>query len=302
MSTNSSFNSNKISWDDYRIFLQVANSGSLYGASKQLSLNHSTIFRRIKVLEESLKTRLFERLPSGYVLTAAGEQLFTEIKGLNEKIDLATNQILGRDISLRGNIRLAVSDTLGFSVLPDLIQKFHQKHPEILVELIISTQMYDLSKRQADIALRVTNDPPQHLFGKKIGDIKVGILSAKKSAKIAKKKTLEELLEQEKWVLGCEELANQKNTSWLMKKCPSRNFVAAANHMMAIASIVKSGIGFGVIPIYLAKIFPTLVVHHRVPELDSEMWILTHYDMRQNAKIKVLMQFLNEEIKTILKT
>jgi DNA-binding transcriptional LysR family regulator len=288
----------KTSWDDYRMFLYVAESGSLYAASKRLKVNHTTVFRRINALEDKLKTKLFERNNNGYILTNSGVQLFEELKEFDEKINNASLKIIGRDISLRGKVKLAASDTLGFLVLPKLLKKFNQLYPEIFVELIISPQVYDLSKREADIALRVSKNPSQYLFGKLVGKVDIGVFSGKK---YKAKKTLDESFEKDSWVVGVEQLENHDHNRWLLQKSTGKNFISGGNHMIAIASLVQSNLGLGVIPIYLSKILPNLKLLHKVSELESKLWILTHQDLKNNCKVRALMDFLSKELKEVIK-
>lgn len=287
------------SWDDYKIFLAVVENKNFSNAAKKLHVNHTTVFRRINALEDNLKTKLFEKTPQGNVLTIAGAQLYDDIKGLNEKIEIAGRKILGQDIKLKGSIKLATSDTLGFTVLPELIKEFNKIHPEIFIDLIISPQAYDLSRREADIALRVTENPPQYLVGRNLGKIKAVVAYSKKNAP-KKKKSLEQILSHDNWIIGSEQLNSHKNNRWLLQNCTSQKFVAAANHMIGIAKLVQSGVGYGIIPNYLTKILPNLVGLHRIEELDISLWILTHEDLRNNARIKVLMDFLAKKIKKII--
>jgi len=187
---------------------------------------------------------------------------------------------------------------LGFLVLPQLIEKFKRSHPDIIVELIISPQIYDLSKREADIALRVTKSPPEHLFGRNLGSIEVAVTGAK--SVINHEKSLNDLLKEENWVGGAEYLSNQKNILWINKRVRPEQISARANQMIAVAKLVQTGIGYGVIPVYLSKILEDLQVIYPLKELDTNLWILTHQDLKSNAKIRVLMDFLTKEIKQIL--
>lgn len=283
-----------ISWDDYRMFIVLVENKTLYNSAKKLQINHTTILRRMKSLEEKLKTRLFERTKNGYILTVAGEELYKDIKGLDEKLETAQRKILGQDVEPKGNIRVAASDTLGFMVLPDLIAKFQKNHPQITIELIISPQFYDLSRREADVAIRVSNNPSLHLFGRKIANLEMAVMSAKKV--FSKKISFDEIKEQGNWIVGCEQLLNHSSNNWLMSNIKKEQFIAGANQMMGIARLVESGVGYGVMPAYLAKIIPNLVIVKTLAELNSALWILTHEDLKNNARIKILMEFLYKEL------
>jgi DNA-binding transcriptional LysR family regulator len=286
------------SWDDYQAFLAVAKRGSLLQASKLLAVNHTTIFRRINALEDKLKTKLFNRLTNGYELTDSGRQLYEEINIFDEKINETTLKIVGRDVNLKGKIRLAASDTIGFFVLPKILNKFALAYPEICVELIISAQTYDLSKREADLALRVSKNPSPFLFGKMIGKMPIGVLA---SRKYRKKISLQKMLEKEDWIIGAEQLENHPANNWLLQKCTSKKFIIAANYITAIANLVQHSKALAVLPSYLTRILPNLKLLHEIDELESKLWILTHQDLKNNARIKLLMNFLYDNLKEIIK-
>jgi len=287
------------SWDDYKFFIEIAKQKSLIKASKKLGVNHSTAFRRINNLEEKLKTKLFDRT-NNYNLTLAGEQLMSEIKDLDEKIESANRKILGQDISLKGTIKLACSDTLGYLVIPQLISKFRNLHPEIVIDLIISPQIHDLSKREADIALRISNNPDEILVGKKICNIEVGIVGSSNLTTKTNRNNFDELFNNYNWISGASEISNQRNVLWMNKRIPQKNIVARANQMIAITKLIQEEVGFGIIPVYLTKILNNLKLLSTIPELETHLWILTHQDLRNNLRIKVLMEFLTIEIRKIL--
>ena len=100
------------SWDDLRIFLAIADQGSLAGAARRLRVNHSTVFRRLNAIEDDLKVRLFERLPRGYVLTAAGEEMTVAARRVEADVADIERQIVGREVQLRGSVRVTTTEAL----------------------------------------------------------------------------------------------------------------------------------------------------------------------------------------------
>ena len=115
---------NKVSWDDYRYFLNVARSGTLKAAGEALKVNHSTVLRRINALEKKLSARLFERFKTGYVLTESGQDMFRHIQHLEDEILAAERKIKGMDVRYEGKIKLSTTDTLGHFWLPPFILHF----------------------------------------------------------------------------------------------------------------------------------------------------------------------------------
>lgn len=156
-------------WDDLRYFLAVAKTGSLSGAARRLGVNHSTVFRRIGAFETQLGVRLFERLPSGYLLTQAGEEMRDGTARVEEEIASLSRKVTGQDLRLSGTVRVTTLDMLAFGLLPRHLVKFRTVYPGIEVELIVGNATLNLNQREADIALRVGNAPPDTLVGRRVG-------------------------------------------------------------------------------------------------------------------------------------
>jgi molybdate transport repressor ModE-like protein len=144
-----------IDWDDVRYLLAVAREGSVRAAAERLEVNHSTVLRRVAQLEERLGAQMFEKLPSGYRLTDAGE----EVLEFAEQMEASSNQlaarVFGRDQSARGLLRVTLAPTLATHVLMPDLADFTRLHPEIEVEILSSDEPVNLTNREADVAIRV---------------------------------------------------------------------------------------------------------------------------------------------------
>src|SRR5438105_15852240 len=124
-----------MSWDDLQVFLAVVQHGSVSGAAHALGVNHSTVLRRIGSLEDTLAARLFDRLPGGYALTSAGNDIAERLAGLGEQIDAAQRQLMGQDVEVKGVIRLTSTDTLVHGLLMPLLARFRALHPGVQVQV-----------------------------------------------------------------------------------------------------------------------------------------------------------------------
>ncbi|MFZ1492805.1 MAG: LysR family transcriptional regulator, partial [Candidatus Competibacter denitrificans] len=154
-------------WDDYRYFLAIEQAGSVLAAAKRLGVNHTTVLRRIASLEKRLGVRLFERLRTGYTPTAAGEELREVIGRVQQMLINAEHQLAGKDLQLSGIVRIATTDTLSSSLLLPHLGAFRRLHPRIQLQVVSSHQMVNLTHREADVAIRATNHPPDNLLGRK---------------------------------------------------------------------------------------------------------------------------------------
>jgi DNA-binding transcriptional LysR family regulator len=141
-----------LDWDDLRYVLAIARTGVLAGAGTALGVNHSTMFRRLNALEETLGVQLFERLPGGYVATEAGERLIGAAERVEAEVLAAEREITGRDTRLCGRLRVTCSETLAFRLLTAEIARFRGLHPGIQIELVIDNRQLDLARREADVA------------------------------------------------------------------------------------------------------------------------------------------------------
>ena len=169
-------------WDDLRFFLAVARAGTLSGAARSLGVTHSTVFRRLGTFEERLGVRLFERLPDGYALTGAGEAMQETAIRIDEEIIALSRQVTGQDQRLSGLIRITAIDMLATGLLPRHLAAFHAAQPGIELEVIVSDTPLDLTRREADVALRIGNTPQETLVGRRVGRLAFGAYASAERA------------------------------------------------------------------------------------------------------------------------
>ena len=155
-------------WDNLRFFLTVARKGTIRAASQALSVNHSTVSRRISAFEKKLGVRLFERLPNGYVLTATGEEMMKSAQHIEDEVVKLDRQVIGRDAQLNGSLRVTMPAVLATHLIMPDISAFTNIYPSIQLELAFSNEEFNLRKREADIAIRLTANPPDYLVGRRI--------------------------------------------------------------------------------------------------------------------------------------
>ena len=159
-----------IDWDDVRYFLAVARGGSVRAAAERLGVNHSTVLRRIAQLEQRLGVRMFEKLPSGYRLTAAGEEVLEFAGQMEASSNQLETRVFGRDQSVRGLLRVTLTPILATHLLIPDFADFARLHPDIEMEILSSGELANLTNREADVAIRVVYDRktlPLNLHGLK---------------------------------------------------------------------------------------------------------------------------------------
>lgn len=280
-----------IDWNDIPYFLAVADSGSLSGAASILAVNHSTVFRRINTLEEKLGVRLFDRLPDGYSLTDTGTSVLQYARQAENSVISFERSIAGKDFRLSGEIRVTAPFSMASTFLAPCVAQFQAKQPGIKIEVVVSDALHDLSRRDADIALRATTNPPEYLIGRKVGDFIWHVYASKRYIKKFGQPASMHTLQQHRLIGPDDSLLRLPAFKWLQEHCPTENFVCSASDLTTIAALCAQGLGLAVLP--SAYFAPTLVKLFALkPTFVDELWILTHPDLRHVARIRVFSEFL----------
>ena len=290
--------------DDLRYFHAIAEVGTLNGACKRLGVNHSTVFRRINSLEEKLGVRLFERRDARYILTGSGEALVSRTEQITSAIDEVDRLIVGGDQTLEGTIRITAPDGFACYSLPPLIAEFTALYPGIDIELLASGDDFNLSRLEADIAIRSTLSPPEHLIGRKLFTMPWNLYG---SPQFFKKPI---------GSFGLRQLANYpligpdrgllriKSMQWIEKHAEKLNIIVRTNTFMTMAALARQGVGVALLPADVAEglqLVGQIKAAHKknVNEegsFSSDIWLLTHPDYRGNARVRACMQFLTDRL------
>jgi len=278
-------------WNDLHLVLAVCREGTLSGAARVLDVNHSTVFRRIGAIEEKLGVRLFERFATGYVMTEAGEAMLEVGERVENEILGLSRELIGRDLHLSGVLRVAVPDALLLKILMPHLNIFTQRYPEIQLEMVISNNYLNLTRREADVAVRVTQSPPEIVVGRRICAMMTTIYG---STEYLARQTVN-AIESYKWLIPDESLAHLPISNWLNHKYPKVKTVLRCNTLLGLYEAAVQGLGVVSLPCFLADPDARLMRILVPPdELTSELWLLTHPDLRRTARVRALMDFLAE--------
>ncbi len=278
-------------WDDLRLFLAVARAGSLSGAARSLGVNHSTVFRRIGAFEEALDVRLFERLPNGYVLTAAGEEMREAALRVEAEIAALGRKVAGQDLRLSGTVRITTIDMLALGLLPRHLAAFRTAYPGIELEIAVSNAAVNLSRREADIALRVSNQPPEALIGRRAGRL----VFAAYGAAATMDEAADIPLAERDWI-GFDS-DHEALVRRFARFLPRTRPIFRVNSVAAAIAAAKAGIGLAPLPCGIADLEPDLVRVAPLPDdFTLDLWLLTHEDLRRTARIRAFLDFLAEAL------
>jgi len=167
-----------MNWDNLRYFLAIAQAGSIRGAAIELNVNHTTVSRRINAFEESLGVKLFERQLTGYKLTPAGEQLTPTAERIQEEVDTLDRQTFGLKTQLEGELKITLPPAFALHLVAPMLSRFSKTYPGIELDIAISKHELNITRREADVAIRVTRTPPEHLIGRKITSYKKSVYAS----------------------------------------------------------------------------------------------------------------------------
>ncbi len=277
-------------WNALKIFLAIAHSGTLAGAAKALGINHSTVFRRLNTFEDEIGGRLFERLSHGYELTSAGQELLARAKKIADSFDDIERYIVGKDIQPKGQVKITAPNNIAYHYLPRYLAKFSLLYPDIHIELLASSLEFNMTNRQADIAVRATPSPPDHLIGRQVASIKWGVYSSHTYGdKFTLPDTLEDL--QNHALIGAAGGMRSLPAFVWLEKNRSQQICTRCDDLVAMSYFAESGQGLAFLPNDqqrpgITKLFPFK------PGKTSKLWLLTHADLRNVERIKLVMRYL----------
>ncbi|MGR8946757.1 MAG: LysR family transcriptional regulator [Gammaproteobacteria bacterium] len=282
-----------LDWDDLRFFLTVAKAGSVRAASNELKVSHSTVGRRIEQLEENIGTKLFDRTPDGYQITSAGENILSSAKKMDEEVNNIRRTIVGGDSKLEGPIVVTLPDIAAIHIYMDDFASFQKIYPKISLEIRTSYEVFDLSRREADVAIRMLSNqssPPDYLIGRKLAAIHQAGFAHREYLKGRDPSNPDS---------GMNWLGWEDNTRLLdiigRANYPTLPISGVYPNVLTQLSACQHQMGIALLPCLIGDADPNLV---RVPPGTSlstyDVWLLSHPDLRDTARIRVFREFISE--------
>jgi DNA-binding transcriptional LysR family regulator len=284
---------NMIDWDDVRYFLAVARSGSVRAAAERLSVNHSTVLRHVAHLEERLGTKIFEKLPTGYRLTSAGEEvleLAAEMEATSNKLE---SQIFGRDQGIRGILRVTMAPTLATRLLMPDLADFSRQHTEIEVDVLSSGELVNLTNREADVAIRVVYDRktlPLNLHGLKAPDVYGGVYIARDLLAAWNDDPATPV----RWIV----ISGHGKPDWASEGGITINPVPfRVTDAEAQLAAVRLGLGMTTLPCFVGDSDPLLVrIQNTTLHRYGALWLLTQGETRKTKRVRLFTDFISQRL------
>ena len=246
-------NRNMFDWNDLRYFLEVARQGNSLAAAKALGVNQSTVQRRLVALEKQLGCALVERHPTGSRLTELGRGLLPHAEIVEQAASGLQRYVASLDKGLRGVIRLTCSTAVAHRLMKSgVLDVFHTRYPGLKVELLMTERFLDLSKGEADVAIRGGEPGDQALVGRRIADVPWGIYASRSYVERRGRPGSAEDLDQHSIIEFIGEIADLKAARWLRTKAPKAIISGQSSNVPSVLLAVKSGVGLAPLPAALA--------------------------------------------------
>ncbi len=277
------------SLDDWLLVAQVADQASLVSAARRQGISHATAFRRLGALEERLGVRLFQRRAGRYAPTPAGEALAEVGRQMQHQADAALLRVQGQDLRPQGLVRVASTEGMIGGLLLPLLPALRKALPELSIHCSARNEFHNLSQREADLALRPATSPPEHLIGHRISLLRHAVYAQRERAPRFRRAPLD----QQPWVALDESAAGSKALQWLSQLVPLDQVTLRFSGLLMVRSACAQGLGLAVLPCFLGDAEAGLVrLGDPLPMCDSELWLLSHPELREAVRVKALRQWL----------
>ncbi|MGB5811937.1 MAG: LysR family transcriptional regulator [Polyangiales bacterium] len=280
-------------WDDVRYFLTLQRQGTLAAAGAALKLDPTTVGRRLVKLEEELGARLFDRTPTGYVLTEAGHRLLPRAERIEREALGVERDVAGEDQKLEGVVKLTATEMLTTRFIAPHLRRFRERYPEIQLDLNCTNLDVNLARREADIALRLARPTQEDLIIKRLSFIHLGLYASRDYAD--RFGLPKESLAGHQMVLFANRRPFRRENDWLEARMDGALVAFRSDSVSSMYAATAAGTGIALLPCLVADHDRQLI---RVP-MDGapeprQIWQAVHKDLRDSARIRAVLDFLGK--------
>ncbi len=281
----------RLGWTDFQLLLEVAHTGQLSRAAEQLAMSHVTLLRKLASIESRLRARLFDRVRGHYTPTAAGQALVDAAELMAPLAQQAEMQVLGQDMRPSGHVRITAAGILVNHLLPPVLGQFAASFPEVTLEFLSSRNHLSLTRREADVALRVSDQVPDWLVGRQLATLDFKVYGLRQPGLRQRVQPLAALAAQRRWIGLDSDARDLKFDRWLADRVPTSSVVLRVDGFEHALAMLRSGLGIALLPAFLERSCLDLVpLSETIEELRTPLWLITHQALRNTMRIKVVMQ------------
>jgi DNA-binding transcriptional LysR family regulator len=282
-------------WDDLRYFLAVAREGSTIAAAKALGVSQPTVQRRLAAFEKLIGRSLVEPHPTGYRLTDIGKELLPHAERIEEDVAAFERQLAASDKNVTGTVRITCPEA-DVRLLAAVFDRFRARHPGLRLELLVSDRLLDLSKGDADVALRGGDPGDSILIGRKLADCPWYLYASRSYVEQHGKPQRPDEIAQHPLIAYTGPIAEQRPARWLRSVASDATIAAYSNNILGALSAVRSGAGLGLLPAHIGSHESEIVcVFKPQPELTEPFTLLVHPDLRNTLRVRAVLDFFSSE-------
>ncbi len=283
-----------LDWGDLRFFLELSRCGSLSGAARRLRVDRNTVARRVASLEEALGLTLFERGPQGWTRTAAGDELAALASRVEDNVLALARHADAADRDLGGTVRLTTATHVCAQLLVPALPALRERHPRLVLEVAVDQRIFDLTRREADLALRLGRPHEAGLTMRKLGEIAYGLYAARGQPAARRGKVD---FDGDPFVGFDDSLASVPQERWLNRVAPARKLVFRCNSSLSLTAAVRAGMGVALLPCFVAGSDPTLVRLAAPEPIQHELWLLFHADLGRTPRVRAVIEWIDEVVR-----
>jgi DNA-binding transcriptional LysR family regulator len=292
-----------MNWDDIKVFLELARVERLSVAAKRLSMDASTVSRRLHKLEEQLNTQLFERTVDGHRLTADGKKLLSSASKMEQSVNIAFEDIKNNNEKNSGRVRIGVTEAFGnFFIAPNLFS-LQQSYPKIKIDLLHFSRFVKISRNEADIAIAVERPKSTSMIVTKLCDYKLQLYTDEKYLNNQSSPISLENISSQQWVSYIDNLLFTEQLSYLKELAVSISSPLepsfSSTSIVSQFNAIKSGLGIGILPCFLAEQESSLI--KLLPNdinIVRSFWLVTHPESKRLSHVSSVWEYLKKLVKS----
>ena len=276
-------------WDDVRFFLAVSRNRSLSGAARALRVDHATVGRRIAAFEEQLGSKLFDRTPDGFAITAAGQTILSQCEAMESAATSVDRLVAGHDARMSGLVRIATTEGLAHVIIVPALAMLAGAYPQLQVEVMTDPRPLNIARRQAEIAVRLARPTDADLLCRKLGDFGLALYASRAYLEAHGEP------ERSKSLAGHTSVSYLGAPSWFNEALAGARVVLFSNSPFVQMRAVAAGMGIGILPCRLGDDSRELqrLSSAEPPEL-RPVWMIIHRDLRRVARIRLVANAIAE--------
>ena len=284
----------ELSAADLEVVLAMVRAGTLADAGERLGVDASTVFRALRRIERGLGVSLFERSRSGYQALELAQSLAEKAEQVEAALESARSAAQQLPEQVSGSVRITTTDTVLHGLVAPALKPLRAEHPLLEFELHTGNELANLTRRDADIAVRATRRPPPHLVGRRLGPVRVALFAAKNSP-IKRYADVES--GNAAWIAPDDALPEHPSVVWRKRQFPKVVPRYRVNSILTVMELVTLGLGVGVVPMFLARARADLRQLTDVIEAcQTDLWLLTHAESRHLRRVATVYAHLGQTL------